>query len=57
MSQINNDNKITKAHDSMNNSMDEGPINDRLNGDNAFSDSGLENIDLLNKAMKKGKSK
>jgi len=55
MQVVNNDNKI-KNQDRLKDSMDEGFISDPLNSDNAFNDSGLENVRLLNKAMKKGKS-
>lgn len=55
MSEVNNHNKI-KNQDRLKDSMDEGFISDRLNSDNAFNDRGLENVRLLNKAMKKGKS-
>lgn len=57
MQEVNNDNdnKI-KNQDRLKDSMDEGLISDDLNSDNAFNDSGLENIRLLNKAMKKGQS-
>lgn len=34
--------------------MDRGPIGDRLNSDNAFSDKGLNNARLTLKAVKKG---
>lgn len=56
MSEVNNDNKITKSKDPSNDSISGGPIGNQLNSDNAFSDSGLENARLLNKAMKKEKS-
>lgn len=56
MLEDNKNNKI-KNQDILKDSMDEGLINDVLNSDNAFDDSGLKNIDLLNKAMKKEKSK
>ena len=54
MKEINNENKI-KNQDRLKDSMDEGLISEDLNSDNAFNDSGLENIRLLDKAMKKGK--
>lgn len=55
MKEVNNENKI-KNQDRLKDSMDEGLISEDLNSDNAFNDSGLENIRLLDKAMKKGKS-
>lgn len=55
MQKENKDNKIINQ-DRLKDRMDEGLIRDDLNSDNAFNDSGLENIELLNKAMKKGKS-
>ncbi|MEH6947091.1 hypothetical protein V7068_08435 [Bacillus sp. JJ634] len=57
MPEVNNDNKTTKSQGQFNDSMDEGSIDNNLDSDNAFSDSGLENATLLDKAMRKGKSK
>ncbi|MCQ6275492.1 hypothetical protein JMM81_11035 [Bacillus sp. V3B] len=56
MPEVNKDNKITKSKNRSNDSMSGGAIGNQLNSDNAFSDSGLENTRLLNKAMNKEKS-
>lgn len=56
MPEDHNEKKITNAHDSSNDRMDRSPIDNLLNSDNSFSDSGLENARLLNEALKKGKS-
>lgn len=55
MQNANRENNI-KNQDRMKNNMDEGIISDDLNSDNAFNNRGLENMELLNKAMNKGKS-
>jgi hypothetical protein len=52
-----NEKKITQSKDSSNDRMDRSPIDNLLNSDNAFSDSGLENDNLLSEALNKGKSK
>jgi len=57
MPEVNNDNKTTKSQGQFNDSMNEGSIDNNLDSDNAFSDNGLENAALLDKAMRKGKSK
>lgn len=53
--EMNNNDKMIKNRVKSKDSMDEGKIEDLLNSDNAFNDSGLENIRLLDKAMKKTK--
>ena len=54
MGKVNKDPKMA-SQEKLNDNMDKGPIDDLLNSDNAFNDVGLENMRLLNEAIKRSK--
>lgn len=51
------DPKSQRGTNKTENTMDRVPSADQLNSDNAFSDSGLENAQLLHQAVNNKKSK
>jgi hypothetical protein len=56
MTKVNNHN-LQRGSNKTDNTMDHVPIVDNLNSDNAYSDNGLENAQLLEESVKNGKSK